>query len=782
MEGLKRVSVRDLVEFSIHGEDILPASGKQDMQAGMKGHKARQSLLGEGWQAEVPVSLSIAAEGIGFLIAGRMDAYFDADIPIIEELKLSYETHTPPEAPWPAHRAQAVVYGHLVCLEKEKAAVCIRVVYVTDAGKPRAVFEEEKSAAALAAEFQALLDAFAKWEAIQRRHRARRDETLSAMSFPFDSYRPGQREMAVQVFTAIRQKRRLFASMPTGTGKSAAVLFPALKALGQGLTGQIFYLTARTTARQAALQAIGLMRQRGMHVRSLTLIAKEKQCPKFTRCHPDFCQRAKGHFLRLPDALSEIMEQTDWNGQAIIDVADKHMLCPFEFALSLTEIADVVICDYNYAFDPAARIKRIFEWRTDLTLLVDESHNLASRTRDMLSGLSDGPYLRAFRTMLGKSAGRKGPLYKALTGVLTQLRSIPFEEDVQEKEIPSLPEGLLPAMQALLEEVMESFGDPPPGEAGQALGEIYQMAMGFCAAADRGLDKYALLCKKQGRERAVRLLCLSVAEHLKEATKKLSGVVCFSATLSPLAAMQKLLGGGEEDACFALPSPFPPENLLVLRHRVDTRYALRSETAFQVAAAVLRAFAAKPGKYIAFFPSYAYLKLVGAELLKSNPALPLLVQENGMEEAARETFLAQFTADERPLLGLAVLGGVFAEGIDLPGERLLGVMVTGVGLPMVCPEQEALRRHYEKTLGDGFAYAYRYPGMHKVLQAAGRVIRSETDRGVVVLIDQRYYQKDYLSLCPPHWRFEGDTLEGFWPQGLRSLGPLEASSLLLKFK
>jgi len=763
MEGQKRVSVRDLVEFSIHGEDILPASGKLDMQAGMKGHKARQSQLGEGWQAEVPVNLTAFAEGMPFLIAGRMDVYFDAEVPIIEELKLSSGMN-PPEASWPAHRAQAVVYGHLVCLERGKAAVLIRVVYVTEAGKPRAAFEEELSAKALAAEFQRLLNAFAAWEAIQRKHKARRDESLSGLSFPFDNYRPGQREMAVQVFTAIRQKRRLFASMPTGTGKSAAVLFPALKALAQGYTGQIFYLTARTTARQAALQAIELMRQRGMHVRSLTLNAKEKQCPKFTRCHPDYCERAKGHFLRLPDALSEIMETTDWNGQAVIAMADKHQLCPFEFALSLTEIADVVICDYNYAFDPAARIKRIFDWHTDVTLLADESHNLASRTREMLSGLADGAYLRAYRSMLGKSAGRKGLLYKALTGALNALRSIPFEEDAKEKEIESLPEALVPAVQGLLEQVMESFGNPPPGDAGQALGEVYQMVIGFCAAADRGLSNYAFLCAKQGKERAVRLLCLSVAEHLAEVTKKLSGVVYFSATLSPLNAMQKLLGGGEEDACFALPSPFPPENLLVIRHWVDTRYALRRETAHQVAWAVLKAFAAKPGKYIAFFPSYAYLKMVGAELMQTDPALPLLVQENGMEEVAREAFLAQFTADSRPLLGLAVLGGVFAEGIDLPGERLLGVMVVGVGLPMICPEQEALRRHYEKNLGDGFAYTYRYPGMHKVLQAAGRVIRSETDRGVVLLIDQRYYQNGYLSLCPTHWWFEGDSLEGFWAQ------------------
>jgi Rad3-related DNA helicase len=270
-------------------------------------------------------------------------------------------------------------------------------------------------------------------------------------------------------------------------------------------------------------------------------------------------------------------------------------------------------------------------------------------------------------------------------------------------------------------------------------------------------------------------LCLSVAEHLHEMTRKLSGTVYFSATLSPLAAMRKLLGGGEDDACFALPSPFPPENLLVLRHKADTRFALRRDTAAAVAGAIVQAFAAKPGKYIAYFPSYAYLRLVAGELQAIGPALPLLTQQAGMADGDKEAFLARFTADHEPLLGLAVLGGVFAEGIDLPGERLLGVMVVGVGLPMLCLEQETLRRRYDETLGEGFAYAYRYPGMHKVLQAAGRVIRSETDRGVVLLIDNRYFNRETLALCPPHWRFEAETLSSFWartgaqfPQSLKN--------------
>lgn len=752
MEGQIRVSVRDLVEFSIHVEDIFPASSKQDMLAGTKGHKARQGMLGDGWQAEAPLSLTAEAEGISFLITGRMDAYCDAEIPIIEECKLSWSRDVPPQAALPAHRAQAAVYGHMLCAEKGKSVVLIRVAYVTEAGVQRACFEEKRGAEELYAEFRELLSAYAKWESLQSKHRAKRDESLARLPFPFKSYRPGQREMAVQVFTAIRRKKRLFASMPTGTGKSAAVLYPSLKALGQGLTGQIFYLTARTTARQAALQALDLMRGKGMHARSLTLNAKEKQCPGFSRCHPDFCPRAKGFFIRLPEALEEIMKTTDWNAEAVADMADRHSLCPFEFALTLCEIADVVICDYNYMFDPIVRIKRIFERRSGLTLLVDESHNLASRTRDMLSGISDGEALRDTRRMLGRSSGRNGPLYKALTGVLRALSKIGIKEGLSETELTALPDGLLPAMQVLLEAVAEAFGAPPPGEAGKALGELYLSTIGFVAAADRDMRNYALLCRRQGKERSVKLLCLSVAEHLREATQRLSGVVYFSATLSPLADMLKLLGGSEEDACFALPSPFPPENLLVVRHRIDTRYALRRETAPRVAEVIVNAFAAKPGKYIAYFPSYAYLRLVADELEVIDPDLPLLIQRSGMADDDREAFLARFTADAEPLLGLAVLGGVFAEGIDLPGERLLGVMVVGVGLPMVCPEQEALRRHYEETLGAGFAYAYRYPGMHKVLQAAGRVIRSETDRGVVLLIDNRYFEYDYFSLCPPHWR------------------------------
>ncbi len=764
MEEVVRLSVRQLVEFSIHGEDIQPSGNVQDMMEGMRGHKARQGEKDEGWQIEAPLRLEAEAEGVPFLLTGRMDAYWDGPCPIIEEIKLLARRSDPPREAYPAHRAQAVCYGYMVCEEKEIESACIRVAYVHANGEERAVFEETLSREALFLEFDGLLKAYALWESTQRQHRALRDESLDALSFPYPNYRKGQREMAVQVFTAIRQKKRLFASMPTGTGKSVAVLFPALKALGKGLTGQIFFLTARTTARQGALIALSQMRERGLHAWSLTLTAKERQCPApvHTRCNPEECPRAKGHFLRLPEALEEMMAVTDWNEQMVSVVADKHYLCPFEFALSLSEIADVVICDYNYAFDPSAHLKRIFDHRTNLTLLIDEAHNLTGRVRSMLSGEADGSFLAGYRKTLSKAVGRKNPLYHALTAAIKTLRGIEMPEGEAEMVLEGLPEGLSSAMNTLMEEAAGAFALALPGEAGSALSDVYSQAAGFVFATGQDQGGYALLCYRRGKERHMKLFCLSVAEHLEKVTRKLSGTVCFSATLSPLHAMRKLLGGGEEDGCYALPSPFPKEHLLVLRKSINTRYRLREETADQVADAILSVFKARPGKYFAFFPSYAYLRLVTRKLEEREAALPLLIQDGNMAQEDRDAFLARFTADDTPLLGMAVLGGIFAEGIDLPGTRLLGVMVVGVGLPMVCLEQEVLRGYYQKKLGDGFAYAYQYPGMHKVLQAAGRVIRTAEDRGVVLLIDQRYFQKDYEALCPPHWQWSRESPEDFW--------------------
>lgn len=757
-----RISVRSLVEFTLHGTDIRPAGSMKDMQEGMLGHKARQGLLGDGWEAEVPLSLTVSVDDeTELLLAGRMDAFCDGDVPIIEEIKL-WQRREPPMMPFEAHEMQAVCYGHMLCEERKIQNVMIRVVYVDRRGKVRGEFDTLLTAEECCARFLTVLEPWMRRNRLVRKHRRERDASLRHLTFPFDSYRPGQREMAVQVYTAVKLGRRLFASMPTGTGKSIAALFPALKALGAGLTNQVYYLTARTTQRQGALEALRRMRNQPLHLWTLTLDAKDKQCPAPTFCHPDFCPRAKGHFLRDHAAIEEMLSIDDWSPENIRAMADKHNLCPFEFSLSLAEIADLTICDYNYALDPAVHIQRIFDKTADVTLLIDEAHNLLSRVRDMLSGAVDGGRIRKLRTVVGKTAGRKHPLYKAMTGVLKAIDDLPIPEDeTAEGELTKLPTSFDNACMELADAFMEAQNEHFAwGEEGEQLRDTVTPLLSFIRARKRDATAYAWLW--QGRKNKVlTAYALDVADYFEEVTTMLRGVVCFSATMHPLEDMKTLLGGTEEDACFAMPSPFPRENLLIHQLDVNTRYRFRDAACPDIASALRAMVEAKPGKYIAFFPSFAYLRQV-SEMLD----IPHQSQRSSMTDDERRDFLAPYIQNGEPILSLCVLGGIFAEGIDLPGDALDGVAIVGVGLPQVNLFQETLRAYYERTLGDGFLYAYMLPGMQKVAQAVGRVIRTETDRGVALLLDDRYRQTAYRRLCPEHWairRGDAETeLKRFW--------------------
>lgn len=735
-----KASVRQLVEFTLHSADLGPGGSLRDMHLGMLGHTARQGLLPDGWESEKPLKKVFEADDVTLTLAGRMDACCEAEA-AIEEIKL-WQGEALPLEPVPAHWAQAAIYAYLW----EKPQTTVRLTYVDTQGRVLAHFEERLSLRDCEKIFQPLYEAFIGWHQMLARHETERNGSLERLAFPYSAYRPGQREMAVQCYEAIRQKKRLFAAMPTGTGKSAAVLFPALKALGKGLTGQVFYLTARNTGRQGALDLLALLRKQPLHLWTLTLEAKDRMCPERTRCHPDFCPLAKGFFDRLDGAVAEMMTLADWNAQTVKETALKHRLCPFEFSLCLCEIADVVIGDYNYAFDPGAHLQRVFDKRRDLTLLIDESHHLLGRTRDMLTGVIDGHEITRLRRDVGKASGRKHPLYQAMTAVLKALETRETDK-------------LFTPVNDLIESLAEHQGSLP-GIDHQGMNELFSQALAFVRAQDK--ENFTFLWEGSGKTGRLTALCLSVKEHLHKATRSLRGVVCFSATFEPLPVMKELLGGEEEDACLALPSPFPKENLLTLRLPVDTRYQAREQTAAQVGTAVRTAFECHPGKYMAFFPSFKYLELV----LPYLEGLPLAVQNRGMGEEERQGFLSHFKDGKEPVLGLCVLGGLFSEGIDLAGDRLIGVMIVGVGLPQVNDVQEALRTHYDEVNGQGFAYAYQIPGMQKITQAVGRVIRGGEDRGIALLIDQRYFQKSYEGLCPPHWEMRtGDvkkTLEAFW--------------------
>ena len=781
MEATFKVSVRTLVAFSYFSPDITPGASTTEMLAGTRAHQARESAQADEFETEKPVSDIVELDQETVTVFGRMDAFREGDPPCVEEIKLCGR---PPEVPLPEHLAQTRLYGAL--LATASATVELRVVYVNEAGEPMRVFTELADRPSLSRFLQTLLTPWLAFAVEEREHRRVRNASLRAMPFPFDAYRAGQHELAAQVYTAIVRKKRLFATLPTGTGKSAAVLFPALKALGEGKTRQIFYLTARTTARQSPLNALERMRSQGMRARVMTLLAKDKLCPSPARCHPDDCPRAKGHFIRQPDALRRLM-QTDalWTDERISAVADEFCVCPFELALSCTELADVVLMDLNFAFDPFVQIARVFRQRRDFTLLTDEAHHLLSRMTDNLSGTLDSRELRAYRALIGKSLGRRHPCYKLLSQLLAALRATGFHEadpDVredadagnanpegtepaappegaeQESRLTEPPEAVVAAAQAVCEATANLLYTPLPGsECRKAAGEMLRKLCVFSYAAQHFSDRYAVLLTCKGRERLLELYCLSPAEVIATTTKGLRGAVFFSATLSPLPAMRQLLGGTEEDACFSLPSPFPPERLAVIRKRVQTRYAYREASAEQVARCIAEAVAARPGKYIAYFPSYAYLRLV-QEQLSACTLPPLFVQDKAMDEDARVAFMEVFTKDEGPCLGLCVLGGLFSEGVDLPGEQLIGAIIVGVGLPTPSLRLKTLQAYYEERFGDGFLYAWIIPAMQKVSQAAGRVIRTEKDKGLVLLLDDRYFDSRYLRLLPPEWHFRGGTI------------------------
>ncbi len=747
MEEIFRISVRELVAFSCFTPDIMPAADAEAMLTGAQAHRARQASF-EG-ETERTIKHVYEIDGASLLVYGRMDAFVDGDIPSVEEIKLC---RIPPAEARAEHRAQALCYAAMLVEEKACHAVRISICYVNEQGEAQRCFDEELSAQTLRNEMNALLLPYLHFAVREVHHREKRDQSLRKLEFPFENYRKGQRELAAQVYTAISRKKRLFASLPTGTGKSAAVLYPALKAMGMGLTERVVYLTARNTARQSPLNALRRMTQQGMQARCCVVAAKEKMCPAPARCHPDECPRARGHFLRQGDAIETLlaMKASVWDETIIRQVADEYEICPFEFALALSELADVLLMDLNYAFDPFAQLKRLFQRQKHFTMLVDEAHHSVERVRESLSGALDSRELARIRAEYGKLHGRKSGVYRSLTTLIHALREL--ECDAEESVLEQPPEGIAQKVQSVLDQAIGALQHNRMG-----MQELIRICLPYLYAYEHLDEDYAVLLEKHGKEKVLTLYCLLPAKEIGRITKGLRGAVFFSATLNPLPAMKQLLGGSEEDACFALPSPFPPERLRVVRRRINTRFEQREQSAARIAALIHELLDVHPGNTIVFFPSYVYLNMVSGHL--DIDRLPdLWVQRREMGEEDRDAFLQAFAETDSPRLGLCVLGGLFSEGIDLPGKQLVNAVIIGVGLPVPSARLNAIRNCYQAHFGDGFAYACRIPGMQKVLQAAGRVIRSETDSGMVLLLDERYSHWEYEGMLPPEWNVSSESL------------------------
>jgi len=756
-----RLPVRALVEaFFRSGDLVLTAAGSP--ARAIRAHRLYQAGRPEGYRAEVPVGSTVTVKGFCLEVSGRIDGVTETpEGPVVEEIKTWVRPPAAGEAERrPAHWAQAKVYAHLLLSQGDQDRALLRLVYLSLSGGQPLVLEQSCSKAELDGFFDLLTAGFVDRLLLKKARLEARDRSIAELKFPFPSFRAGQRAMAVAVYRAVQDGRRLLIQAPTGVGKTAAVLFPAVKALAQGEATRLFYLTARTTGRLAAEQALDRMRAAGLTLTSVTLTAREKICPQDRpACDPELCPRARGHFDRLGAALEEAASRTAWTRERIEALALDHRVCPFELSLDLACEADCVIGDYNYAFDPRAFLRRFFD--PDLfrpgeeryVFLVDEAHQLIDRAREMFSaGLSKQSFLdlrRAVKTdlpRLFKAAGR-------INSFFLDLRRRCQERDgaIQEKEDPKPLYPLLEEFCRLAEEWLAG-GEPAPFR--EELQELFFSVSGFLKVAEEYGPGYATLMEAKGREVDLRLFCLDPSARLGKALDRAAAAVFFSATLAPLDYHARLLGCPEGAPSLTLGSPFPRRNLkLLLAENVSTLFGQRERTKTSLARTLAGLVRARPGNYLLYFPSYQYLELIRPELAQDLEGAEIISQSPGMGEPEREDFLARFgTGNQGTLVGLAVMGGIFGEGIDLRGDRLTGVAVVGVGLPPPSPERELIRSHFDGLVGAGFEYAYLFPGFNRVLQAAGRVIRSETDRGVVLLVDQRLGRPAYRRLFPGHWR------------------------------
>ncbi|MDO4548578.1 MAG: ATP-dependent DNA helicase [Clostridia bacterium] len=741
----QRVSARALAEFALAGGDLRFGSISA-MREGAALHRSEQSRYPEGFQKEVSLSLTVVASDVNLTVYGRADGVcLTSSPPVIEEIK-SAQGDLPGDG-FPVHWAQANIYAHMLCQNNGFDEIEVRLKYVNRQGKSR-VHRRVMTSLCLSGIFEGYAGAYCEWISRVWRASDRRRPSMRALEFPFESYRAGQREMAAATYQAIRDGHNALVQAPTGTGKTMAALFAAIKAMGEGLTGRVFYLTARNTAREAATRALDILRGRGLMIRSIVITAKEKACPMGRKeCDPALCPLAVGYYDRLGDALKLSIDAEKLDRDEIAELSKEYSLCPFELSLDLALTRDVVICDYNYVFDPKVKLKRFFQDKCDCALLIDEAHNLIDRARDMFSCEIRASDFRAVARNLKRAGAAEHPLYAAARAVAKAMKSVKSACEYP-RWTSELDEGLLDSVEAFADTARLYL------ESGMDIADCFFAANDFVRVAGELSPKHLVLLEPSPRDMSVKLWCFDPADRLRESYLKTKGAVLFSGTLSPMEYYAKAVGLDTDrgDALVDLPSPFPSENLMCVAVPINTTFKMREATIDAVVGVIKAMCLARKGNYLACFPSYKYLETAREKLVSAMPDADVVSQSRGMTRDERDAFLRLFKASgEKTMLALVVMGGIFTEGIDLPGERLSGAAIVGVGMPGLSLERAALAGADEDDEQSGMLAAYTYPGIERVLQCAGRVIRSETDTGVVLLIDERFTTPQYESLLPGYW-------------------------------
>lgn len=759
-ETIIRISVRSLVEFILREGDIdnrVSGSMEKDaMLLGGKIHRKIQSRMGTNYTAEVPLKIQMPCDGFVLQIEGRADGVLKDDGKVlIDEIKGILRSLEHLEAPVPVHLAQAKCYAYIYAVQNSLKCIDVQMTYCQMETEEIRRFCQEFEFQELQTWFQDLVTQYEKWAKFEIEWRNVRNDSIRQIEFPFP-YREGQRDLVVSVYRTILRKKKLFIQAPTGVGKTMATVFPAVRAVGEGLGEKIFYLTAKTIMRTVAEQAFSLLKEKGLLYKTITLTAKEKICfCEEAECNPDACPYAKGHFDRVNDAVFDLITHSgDWSREVLEEQAKKHMVCPFEMSLDVSNWADAVICDYNYAFDPQAHLKRFFSesGKGEYLFLIDEAHNLVERGREMYSASLYKEDLLEVRKLV-KAEDPK--LAKGLSECNQQFLELKRECEHYQilKSVSHIASKLMNVL-SKLEDYLEECKD---AEKKKRVLDFYFAVRSFLNVHDIMDENYVIFSEmmEDGRFQ-IKLFCVNPAVNLQNYLEQGNSTIFFSATLLPVHYYKKLLSVEKDDYAVYAHSSFPQENkFLFIGTDVSTRYTRRGESTYQRFARYIAVMAEqKKGNYMAFFPSYRFLEEVHTCFLECvDHEVDSICQVSYMDEEQREEFLEEFEQErEKSLVAFCVMGGIFSEGIDLTDDKLIGAVIAGTGLPQVCTEREILKQYFNAADMDGFDYAYLYPGMNKVLQSAGRVIRTESDRGVILLLDDRFRAMRYREVFPREWQ------------------------------
>lgn len=754
-----RISVRNLVEFILRSGDLDSKRGVQDKEAMQKGsrlHRKIQKQMGSNYRAEVSLKYDMEYEDLILRVEGRADGIFTENEKIcIDEIKGIYRNVESLESAVPVHRAQAMCYAWITAVQEDQKEIGIQLTYANLDTEEIRRFRETLTREYLEKWYRDLMDQYHKWVSFRLSWKEKRDASMRNLEFPFP-YRKGQREMVTGVYHAVSNKKQIFVQAPTGVGKTMSSLFPAVRAVGEGKGEMIFYLTAKTITRTVAQDAFEILRQRGLLFQTVTITAKEKLCCcEKPECMPEKCPYAKGHFDRVNEAVYDLWtSEQSFSRDKILAQAEKFKVCPFEMCLDLSLWVDGVICDYNYVFDPNVHLKRFFGENVsgEYIFLIDEAHNLVERGREMYSASLAREDIMEVRRLV-KDCSPK--LYRALGRTAKQLLELKKESNpcLVMENTGTLPLVLL-QVQGEMDRLLE---EPPSQEIVDGILELYFDIRDFLNISEL-LDENYVIYASEGEDGKfrIRLYCVNPAANLQECLNKGSSAVFFSATLIPMKYYRSLLSTREDDYGIYVRSPFEQKNRCILICAdVSSRYTRRGYEEYRkIAEYIARMAWQKKGNYMVFFPSYRLMEDV-YQVYEEEFAVDwirCICQTASMNEREREEFLEEFQEQKKEtLLGFCIMGGIFSEGIDLMGDRLIGAAVVGTGLPQVNLERELLKQYYDKKGECGFDHAYRYPGMNKVLQAAGRVIRTKEDVGTILLMDERFLNPDYRMLFPAEW-------------------------------